>query len=154
MNQDNDKLNNDIVKISQAMDAIAKLIIEKRKDKQQQDTNKDEYQVKLNNLTNLLNMILRLNTEDHTINKDNNIVDITRLDTLLKDKIDIIDKDGQEFALIPIVRGQNPDTFDGTDKPSPKKKNKKKKKNKILCSFCHQPGHTRAHCEKKLYNIQ
>lgn len=151
-----DTFNNDIIKISNALDSIAKLIIARRK--QTETINKDietEYNNRLRHLNTLINLILKLNENDQS--NINTIVDTTKLDALLKDKIDIIEKDGQSFALIPVkneyTTGNN--VYDDTlvDENKLKKKTRKKKKNKIPCSFCNQPGHTRAHCDKRLYNI-
>lgn len=152
--QKDDKLNNDILRISHAMDAMAKLIIEKRKQAGINNTmteNKTEYDTKLKNLNDLLNMILNLNNTNSGDDQISHIVDETKLDVLLRNKIDFIEREGQEYALIPVTKKNqtvNNDTID----ISTIKKSKKKKKNKILCSFCHEPGHTRAHCEQRLYN--
>ncbi|CAL9728731.1 hypothetical protein MOUN0_E04478 [Monosporozyma unispora] len=150
-NNEDDKLDNDIVKLSHAMDVMAKIILEKRKQSNLNNvkmTNTMEYDTKLKNLNDLINMILRLNSDK---NENNNIVDTTKLDILLRNKVDIIEKDGQSYALIPIKKEDTPVTINNIN--NIKKKSNKKKKNKILCSFCHEPGHTRAHCEKRLYSI-
>ena len=147
--------NNDILKLSKTLDSIAKVILAERK--QTETISKDlenEYSNKLKNLNTLINLILKLNDTDDS--KVSPIVDTTRLDVLLKDKIDIIEKDGQSYALIPIKNEVSSDDNynDIITDTSEKKKKKKKKKNKILCSFCNQPGHTRAHCDKRLYNVR
>lgn len=121
-----DTFNNDIIKISNALDSIAKLIIARRK--QTETINKDietEYNNRLRHLNTLINLILKLNENDQS--NINTIVDTTKLDALLKDKIDIIEKDGQSFALIPVkneyTTGNN--VYDDTlvDENKLKKKN-------------------------------
>ncbi|CAL9734364.1 hypothetical protein MOSE0_E04302 [Monosporozyma servazzii] len=158
--QKDDKLNNDILRISQAMDAMAKLIIEKRKQAGLNNNNntttekKTEYDMKLKKLNDLINMILNLNNNDTNNNNSNqipHIMDETKLDELLRDEIEFIEREGQSYALIPVKMNDQTTNNDIIDNATIKK-NKKKKKNKILCSFCHEPGHTRAHCEQRLYN--
>lgn len=141
------------------MDTLAKLIIakrEKEKEKEKESSNSGstgDYDTKLNNLTQLINMILNLNKQNDKTTPL--LANQSKLDLLLQKGVDIIDKDGEKFALIPVEENQNDHTT--TQLPPPptiKKKNKNKKKNKILCSYCHEPGHTRAHCEKRLYPTQ
>lgn len=152
------KFNNDVIKISSTLDSIAKLILARRKQTEPiKNDIETEYNTKLNHLNTLINSILKLN--EYNESNTNSIVDTTKLDTLLKDKIDIIEKDGQSFALIPIKKeittdnNNYDDIIIDTNKKN-KKKKKKKKKNKIPCSFCNEPGHTRARCDKRLYSIQ
>ncbi|QLG71086.1 hypothetical protein HG535_0B01240 [Zygotorulaspora mrakii] len=137
----------DIRKISQAMDALAKLIIEKRQDGTQLQL---EYQHKLERLNQVIELILGMR---HNESETRYELDANHLDRLLRGNIEIVEKtvetlstnsqaQAESYALIPIVKKSH------ASETSIHRK--KKKKNKICCSFCNEPGHTRAKCEKKL----
>lgn len=143
------KTEEDIKKLSQAMDALAKLFIEKRQDGTQLQL---EYQHKLEKLNSFVTMMLGMNETETGIGYE---LDSKQLEVLLRNDIEIIEKETraadpnnpnqlQKYALIPIA-------FPPSNKNNiNSNKRKKKKKNKIACSFCNEPGHTRAKCEKKL----
>lgn len=144
MSNPSEKTEEDIKKISNAMDILANLLLQKR----QSDTQaKIEYQNKLNELNKLINMILALNQK----NNDSYEINETELDRLLRNGLEIIEKgeDKQKYALIPIIESNKDKNI-----PESLKKKKKKKKNKINCSYCNEIGHTRANCPKKLLNSQ
>jgi len=132
----------DIKRVSDAMDVLAKLIIQRRKDNNQV---KIDYEKKLQEVDKLINMILALNRKDESRYS----VDTTELDKILNDGVEIIEKgeNKQKYALIPIVEIQpivQTNTIDDFSL--------KKKKNKINCSYCKETGHTRAACPKRLLN--
>lgn len=122
----------DIRKISQAMDVLAKLVLEKR---QEDGSLQLEYKKKLNELDKCIRMIVGITGNEYSIDRN-------YIDRVLGSGVEIIERQDsrtqelRKFALIPIV--------ESTTKP------KKKKKNRIPCSFCHEVGHTRAKCEAKL----
>lgn len=133
----------DVQRISQAMDVLAKLILEKQKDG---TVLLIEYQRKMKQLDRLINMILNLSQRDQN---QQLVVDTNYLDKVLRDGVEVIvrtDEQNQikKYALIPVIEQSG-----GGNAPSTSK-SKKKKKNKIPCSFCHEIGHTRAKCEKRL----
>ncbi|CAB4252401.1 similar to Saccharomyces cerevisiae YER137C Putative protein of unknown function [Maudiozyma barnettii] len=134
----------DIKRVSDAMDVLAKLIIQRRKDNNQV---KIDYEKKLQEVDKLINMILALNRKDESRYS----VDTTELDKILNDGVEIIEKgeNKQKYALIPIVEIQPIVQTNTIDDFSLKKK---KKKNKINCSYCKETGHTRAACPKRLLN--
>lgn len=77
------------------------------------------------------------------------------LDRILRTGVEIIEGKGkQRYALIPVMNDCTKDkiTDKDPDIPVTSKNTKKKKKNKIACSYCHEIGHTRAKCEKRLLN--
>lgn len=144
------KTEEDIRKVSAAMDMLAKLIIQKQQDGTQL---KIEYQHKLKELNNLINLLLNINTQISEKNPEmvEYNVNETELDRILRNGINIEERNGQEYALIPVKRqGRIEQVL--TDSAAVTAKKKKKKKNKISCSYCHEQGHTRAHCQKKLLN--
>lgn len=129
------KFNNDVIKISSTLDSIAKLILARRKQTEPiKNDIETEYNTKLNHLNTLINSILKLN--EYNESNTNSIVDTTKLDTLLKDKIDIIEKDGQSFALIPIKKEITTDNNNYDDIIiDTNKKNKKKKRRRRRTKF-------------------
>lgn len=135
------KTEDDIVRLSQAMDALAKLIISKQKDGSQLQV---EYKHKLKELEKVINLVLSLNDSAGT-----SVMDANGLDTMLRNGIEVLERDDRRYALIPIKPKEEGDSTD-TPRDAASKKSNKKKKNKIKCSFCHQPGHTRARCETRL----
>ncbi|CCF57269.1 hypothetical protein KAFR_0C02760 [Kazachstania africana CBS 2517] len=142
----------DITKISQAMDILARLILEKQKDGTQL---KMEYEHKLKELNNLINLILNLGKTSVDDSNPKLKVDCNELDKLLRNRIEIVEKDDKKrYALIPVSEANEEDSMKESITSPKDSKKKKKKKNKILCSYCHESGHTRASCEKKLLNIR
>lgn len=138
------KTEEDIQRISYAMDMMAKLILQKREGDAQL---KAEYQKKLEQVNTLINMLLALNDRK----TGPMVVDESALDKLLKNGVDFIEKDEaggkQRYALIPVMPGNT----ENSNSTSINKK-KKKKKNKIHCSYCNETGHTRAACPTRLLN--
>lgn len=128
---------NDIRRLSQAMDVLARLVLEKKNDN---GTLQLEYKKKLDELDKVIGLLLGIsknNTNgDYTIDRN-------RIDRMLRDGIEIMEKKDpqsngvKKYALIPII-------------DSPTQRRKSRKKNKIACSFCHEIGHTRAKCENRL----
>ncbi|AMD21901.1 HFR046Cp [Eremothecium sinecaudum] len=94
---------------------------------------KEEYQRKLAELTELMNALF----DDRLQGKAK--LDTETLNEKLKTDIDIIERDGKRYALIPIT--------------STKQQRKSHKTVKIACSYCKELGHTRAKCEKRLLNV-
>lgn len=147
----NSQINDDFKRISDAMDVLAKLIIQKRQDGTQLQV---EYQHKLNQLNKLINLILQLSNSKLCDEEKSSLqVDESRLDEILRTGIEIIEKKDEDdhhrngkYALIPVME-QDVVT---SEQPLMEKKKKKKKKNKICCSFCNEVGHTRAKCEKRM----
>ncbi|CAI4060610.1 hypothetical protein SKDZ_05G2160 [Saccharomyces kudriavzevii ZP591] len=141
MSKTPNKSGDDIVRLSQAMDALAKLIISKQKDGSQLQV---EYTHKLKELENVINLLLGLNE-----GTGDSVMDTGALDVILRNSIEVLEKGDQKYALIPIKPreggGSTRAAWNATTK-----KSSNKKKNRIKCSFCHQPGHTRAHCEVRL----
>ncbi|EJS43957.1 YER137C [Saccharomyces arboricola H-6] len=135
------KTEDDIIRLSRAMDALAKLIISKQKDGFQLQV---EYKHKLEELEKVINLLLGLNN-----GSGSSVTDTNALDSILRNGIEIVEKDNQEYALIPIKR-KDADGSTNTAGEITSKRSSKKKKNRIKCSFCHNPGHTRAHCIVKL----
>ncbi|CCD22534.1 uncharacterized protein NDAI_0A03770 [Naumovozyma dairenensis CBS 421] len=172
----------DIEKISQVMDKLAKLILAKQNDGTQLRL---EYEYKLKELNTLISLLLNLskNINDNPLGNQGEFqLNETELDKILRNGIEVIEKDDhKKYALIPIIEN-NKNLGDYTNKEievgsiekqsSPASsssgpllgkeissnqtssnktdKKKKKKKNKIACSFCHEIGHTRAKCQKRL----
>mgnify|MGYP003365751764 CR=1 FL=1 len=131
----------EIKRVSDTMDILAKLIIQRRQISTQ---TKLDYDKKLQEVDKLINMILALNRKDDM----QQVVDTTALDKILNDGVEIIERDNdgikQKFALIPICDHNESDEITISKK--------KKKKNKINCSYCKETGHTRAACPKRLMN--
>ncbi|CAR29455.1 hypothetical protein ZYGR_0AD01370 [Zygosaccharomyces rouxii] len=115
---------NQSLRVSQALDNLAKTILEQR--------DSSSYNEKLRRLEALINMILQTDSNGSKM-------DTTKLDSILReDDIEIIEKNHQRYALIPVIPLRSTTV------------SKNKKKNKIRCSYCNEMGHTRANCEKKL----
>lgn len=133
----------EIKRVSDTMDILAKLIIQRRQISTQSH---NDYDKKLHEVDKLINMILALNHRD---TETQQIVDTNALDKILNEGVEIIERDNngklQKFALIPICDPNEPNGEITTTK-------KKKKKNKINCSYCKETGHTRAACPKRLLN--
>ena len=129
------KTENDIVRLSQAMDALAKLIISKQKDGSQLQV---EYEHKLKELEKFINLLLGLHEST-----GGSVMNTSVLDKVLRNGIEILEKDDQKYALIPVKARTEGDTTH-IIQGATSKKSSKKKKNKIKCSFCQQVGHTRA----------
>ncbi|QHS72924.1 uncharacterized protein SPAR_E02130 [Saccharomyces paradoxus] len=135
------KTENDIVRLSQAMDALAKLIISKQKDGSQLQV---EYEHKLKELEKFINLLLGLHEST-----GGSVMNTSVLDKVLRNGIEILEKDDQKYALIPVKARTEGDTTH-IIQGATSKKSSKKKKNKIKCSFCQQVGHTRARCGVRL----
>lgn len=105
---------------------------------------KKEYNDKLSKLLQLINLI----NENNQMEEGNNsyILDNKLLDQVLINGIEVIVRNGQEYALIPLKQNKQ-ELHD-------EKRKKKKKKNKILCSYCNKMGHTRSKCEARLLNLK
>ncbi|EDO19458.1 hypothetical protein Kpol_1002p107 [Vanderwaltozyma polyspora DSM 70294] len=133
----------DLIKLSLAMDQIAKLILEK---KQSIDNNDEISHKNLETFINLSNELFKGNKV---------ILDKGKIEKILikdKNKFDIIENDKHEkFILLPVI-DDNVEIVDKdiNDDSKLTTKKKKKKKNKIACSFCNEIGHTRANCQKRL----
>ncbi|SMN18487.1 similar to Saccharomyces cerevisiae YER137C Putative protein of unknown function [Maudiozyma saulgeensis] len=138
------KSGDEIKRVSDAMDVLAKIIIQRRKDNNQV---KVDYEKKLHEVEKLINMILALNQKD----ENGFSADTTELDRILNNGVEIIENGErkQKYALIPIVKTESTIHHNTIDDLSNKKK---KKKNKINCSYCKETGHTRAACPKRLLN--
>lgn len=136
----------EIKRVSDTMDILAKLIIQRRQISTQ---TKVDYDKKLKEVDKLINMILALNRRDD----NQQVVDTTALDKILNEGVEIIERDNgetkQKFALIPICEKY---TTENDEITTISKTKKKKKKNKISCSYCKETGHTRAACPKRLMN--
>lgn len=137
-----------ITKVSQSMDVLARAILEKQRHDQQL---KVEYERKLNELTQLIDIVLKLQKPTDGAGHS---VDTALLDKILEQGLEIVEKDNAKYVLIPIAEDEKKDVdTDGTvdtETSSTKPKRNRKKKNKISCSYCHEIGHTRAKCEKRL----
>ena len=135
----------DIRNLSKAMDHIARLIIQNK----QSDTQlQSQYESRLKEVNKLINMILRLSAPLYP-SDDGLQLDQTKLDGLLNNGIEIIERDNNEkFMLLPVTNIVVGDASVGKEA----KKKPKKKKNKIPCSYCNEIGHTRSKCPKKLLN--
>ena len=94
MCESSNKTENDIVRLSQAMDVLAKLIISKQKDGSQLQV---EYEHKLKELEKFINLLLGLH--ESTVGS---IMNTSVLDMVLRNGIEIMEKDDQKYALIPI----------------------------------------------------
>ncbi|CDO95750.1 unnamed protein product [Kluyveromyces dobzhanskii CBS 2104] len=122
----------DILAQSKALDQLAKLIISQSDKKQSNHSSlKQEYETKLNNLDELITMITSAELDKDKFSK------------LISKQIEIVEKDGQEYALIPVHRGLK----------RPNSSKSKPKPNRIKCSYCKETGHLRSKCEKKLMGI-
>lgn len=147
----NSQRDDDFKRISDAMDVLAKLIIEKRQDGTQLQV---EYQHKLKQLNKVISLILGVsNSKLSDQGRSSLQVDEPRLDEILRTGVEIIEKDdidgshpGGKYALIPVIEQD----VVNSEQPLVEKKKKKKKKNKIPCSFCNEIGHTRAKCGKRI----
>ncbi|SCV04020.1 LAMI_0H12794g1_1 [Lachancea mirantina] len=148
----------DTVQISQAMDALAKTILARRL--QQQKDGESDPQQRWRDLKGALDPILALQRDEagNTVEMDS-----VPLTSSPSPRLELLERNGQKFALVPVKRvsnGYSQASRSGataTTSPSPgwpaaPAKSKKKKKNKIPCSYCHETGHTRAHCENRLLN--
>lgn len=131
----------DIKRISEAMDVLAKLVLEQRKENGSLQL---EYQRKIDALDKLITTILRLPEGSGQWE-----VDKLKLARSLRDGVEIIEKPDKlnagngKFALIPVVDRSN----------TLAKQSSRKKKNRIACSFCNETGHTRAKCPKRLVYV-
>lgn len=137
-----------ITKVSQSMDVLARAILEKQRHDQQL---KVEYERKLNELTQLIDIVLKL---QKPTDGTGHSVDTALLDKILEQGLEIVEKNNSKYVLIPIAEDEKKDVdTDGivdTETSNTKPKRNRKKKNKIPCSYCHEIGHTRAKCEKRL----
>lgn len=116
---------NQSIRVSQTLDKLAKTILEHK--------DSTSYHEKLRRLEELINMVLQTASGGSKM-------DTMKLDSILRDDgIEIVERNSQQFALIPVIplRSQTAG------------KNNSKKKNKIHCSYCNEMGHTRANCEKR-----
>lgn len=133
----------DIRRLSEAMDVLAKLVLEQRKEGGSLQL---EYQRKIDGLDRFINMILQLRREDGEFGEWE--VDKMHFARMLRDGIEIIERPdkkrtcNRKYALVPVVERSN-----AVGKPG------KKKKNKIACSFCSEIGHTRAKCPKRMVYV-
>ncbi|QLL32713.1 hypothetical protein HG536_0D02350 [Torulaspora globosa] len=134
----------DIRRLSEAMDVLAKLVLEQRKEGGSLQL---EYQRKIDALDKLINMILRLPKKDGELGDWE--VDKMHLAGMLRDGIEIIERPdkkracNRKYALVPVIERSST-----VGKPLAKKK-----KNKIACSFCSEIGHTRAKCPKRIVYV-
>ena len=154
------KLENDIIRISHAMDVLADLFRKQRLDGEQIKT---EYERRLEEVNKVINILLSLKRrsaqqqagEEGTTNM---MVDSDALDSILNNGIEIMEReDGKKFALIPVVEeepvyppkaGQRSNAQESIR--TSQTGGRRQKKNKIRCSYCNEIGHTRARCEKRL----
>ncbi|QLQ79588.1 hypothetical protein HG537_0C02350 [Torulaspora globosa] len=134
----------DIRRLSEAMDVLAKLVLEQR---QEGGSLQLEYQRKIDALDRFINMILRLPKKDGEIGDWE--LDKMHFAGMLRDGIEIIERPdkklacNRKYALVPVVERSN----------AAGKSTGKKKKNKIACSFCSEIGHTRAKCPKRIVYV-
>lgn len=153
----------EILQSSKYMDTLAKIIIAKRNVNKGNDANKNnnnrstsgnvsiiqEYKDKLNKLDSLLNLILQLEELKVDSNNSQNANSSDHQWKLDKEKlaqtfdngknVEIIEKDEQKYLLIPVKE------------ESLKQKRNKYKQKKKTCSSCHEVGHSKANCPKKLF---
>ncbi|CCH59629.1 hypothetical protein TBLA_0B08130 [Henningerozyma blattae CBS 6284] len=139
------KTQDDLIKLSQAMDNIALLI----KNKQNSATNESSQDTsapdKWKQLSSLVNSILDDSKQSHQNHSTRLCVDL--LSCKNNNELEIIERFNDEtksldkFALVPLVE------LDAIPPSLPSTKNKKK--NNIKCSFCNEPGHKRSSCNKR-----
>lgn len=117
-----------VIKQSEALDQLAKLILSQTQKKPSGLASiKEEYESKLKKLDELISMITSVELDKGTFEE------------LISKKIEIVEKDGQEYAMIPVRKR--------------KKAKSSHKRNNIECSYCHEKGHLRSKCQKKLLGI-
>ncbi|CCE64225.1 hypothetical protein TPHA_0H00140 [Tetrapisispora phaffii CBS 4417] len=137
--------NDDIVKFSYAMDQIAKLIAQNKK---QSSVANSEYEKKMKELDKLINLLLGLSKS--TSSKGYSL-NTSKLDEILKEGFEVVTKGNDEkYIMLPIQEEPQGPLEDIKKGEVHIKKSKNKKKNKIRCSYCNETGHTRAKCEMKL----
>ena len=153
------KLENDIIRISHAMDVLADLF---RKQRQDGEQIKIEYERRLEEVNKVINILLSLkrSTQQQAGEEGTNnmMVDSDALDSILNNGIEIMEReDGKKFALIPVVEEKPvypPTAGQGSNaqqnRHTSQTGGRRQKKNKIRCSYCNEIGHTRAHCERRL----
>lgn len=133
----------DIRKISHAMDVLAKLVLEQRKDGGSLQL---EYQRKIDALDKLISTILRTSKENGP--EGDWQVDKVQLAASLRDGVEIMERPDEllgcsrKYVLVPV-----------SDPAKAMSKSNRKKKNRIACSFCNEVGHTRAKCAKRLVHV-
>lgn len=121
-------MSEDIVRQSEALDKLAKLIISQASKNGRSTADiRQDYEKKLNNLEELISRITSVE------------FDKEKFDEMISSNIEIVEKAGQQYALIPVKEK--------------KKKRTSSKRNKIECSYCHQKGHLRSRCEKNLLGL-
>lgn len=135
----------DITRVSEAMDTLAKKILERRQ--QVRSPKEQEYERKVEHLEQVLDAVLRLQNRPDNAQYE---LDRKELDSTLENGLQMLERDGRKYLLVPLTECPEKVDEGNIDSDTQKKKSRKKKKNKIPCSFCHQTGHTRAHCQKRL----
>lgn len=121
-----------IIKQSEALDQLARLVLSQSQKKQSTlPSLKEEYENKLKNVDELISMITSVELDKEKFSK------------MISKQIEIIQKDGQEYALIPVQRTPKQAKFG----------KRKSKANNIKCSYCNETGHLRSKCEKKLLGV-
>lgn len=132
-----EKKDEDAVKLSQAMDTIAKVLANQRLKE-----NSKEFEWK--KLASSLDKLL-------STGKDNLKTDLSECQSLLDvqvvEKFDETTKQTRKYALVPLeekIVDSNSTTTNFNLKNKTKRSN-----SKITCSFCNEKGHKRANCEKR-----
>lgn len=125
-------MSEDVIKNSEALDQLAKLILSNsKKNPSSLASIKEDYENKLKNLNELISMITSVE------------LDKAKFSELVSKKIEIINKDGHDYVLIPVLKPQE----------RAKTGKKKSKPNNIQCSYCKETGHLRSKCNKKLLGL-
>ncbi|AAS53552.1 AFR181Wp [Eremothecium gossypii ATCC 10895] len=104
------------------------------------NASKEQYERKLAQLTTLLDSLLtmqqRVGDAGGAMALDGNA-----LEQMLAEPLEVIEKDGQQYALVPLCGA-------GAGAAEPPKQ--RRKRTQLTCSYCHEVGHTRARCERRL----
>ncbi|AET40607.1 uncharacterized protein Ecym_6225 [Eremothecium cymbalariae DBVPG len=128
-----------------SMEVLLRVLADRQ---QQQQRVKAQYEQKLQNVVKLTESLLV------SCGDGNPKVDVPKLDEVLGGGLQVIEREGRTYALVPLEEVPSGQGVERQRQPEQRKnKGKRKKKNQIACSYCHEIGHTRGACEKRLLNL-
>ncbi|CAR30367.1 uncharacterized protein KLTH0H08030g [Lachancea thermotolerans CBS 6340] len=133
--------------VSRAMDALARSILAKRV---QDHKRKPERLRQLELLKQQFDALVLARQAQKEPAPRAPLLDAAQLDRELEQGLGFVERNGRNYVLLPLVGNPNPAPAAAPGATPAAPKHAKKKKNKIPCSYCHEAGHTRARCEKRL----
>ncbi|AGO13324.1 AaceriAFR181Wp [[Ashbya] aceris (nom. inval.)] len=105
------------------------------------NASKEQYERKLAQLKTVLDSLLAMQREAGGNTADTMAVDSSAMGQMLAEPLEVIEKDGRQYALVPLCAVEP-----GAAPPA----KPRRKKTQLVCSYCHEAGHTRARCERRL----